>query len=382
MLRVARDDFANAPSMYEDEPVVVQDVLSMPKCDQWWDHISTRSHKEMVQVTQQRKASKTKLLLAQATKLVASASSHGNPLFLTSIGSSCSTDQLPLYDTLEELFVNPDTDFEDRNDWFAYLGRHAPTYDTLVVSGEGSTFPNAISSHPFTKTILCLQGSQLLRVLPPNGDIAKKYWNDDQTQNKAKQAQQPPQPIWGESWEGFPYSLGSQLNPSLNLFAYRHSDVEAEPPSAYPHYAEDPTQLHPSFAMPPIEYYDWNNHDSWYSGVVLPGDVAVIPPGWWYQAYNAEKTEDDAPPGVCVLSQRCGGSPMGAQLVQHLLDSAFDGNSRLQLIHEDPDYYYTMEEAQDLVDKVFDVLQDHYEENDENSNNDPTRSKKKSQSER
>ncbi|CAB9503319.1 expressed unknown protein [Seminavis robusta] len=375
MDRVHRSTFTEAPGMWEDVPVVLEEFLDVSECEEWWQHISTRSRNEPVQVHGDSSSSQQLMPLRRAVTHILQSSSHATPLSATSLGSSCSTDQLPLYDRLDALFTEDDTD--DTMDWLsACFGRHVPLYDTLTIEGEGSS-ATPISSHPFTQMILCLQGDSLIRVMPPNPWMRLCSTSLDRL-----------------AWEGFPVSFGNQLHvgqqkhhkDSLSLFALRHQDVQLDdedeeeydddPYGPLQEWAEEATLLHPNFAIPTNQDDDNDDDDAWHSSVLLPGDVVVIPPGWWYQTYSTNQA-------VCVQSQRCGGSEMGCHLVQHVLEQAGISSKLLlqnYLESENVDgaavysseRYYTVTEAQELVDALFETLEDHYDNNDDDDDDDTT----------
>ena len=351
MHRVAKRYFRQAPSMFEEEPVVVEDTLPIEDCEIWLSHILTRSKNEPVQV--QRKNKWNNLKLTDATDLVLKESSHADPIFVRSAKSSCSMDQLPLYDVIEDLFDNEQTQqYEDTLNWFSSFARHAHIHDTLVVAGEGAT-SSTIQCHPFTKTTLCIDGSQLWRILPPISQTNNPLLKHSAT------------PIFTRAWEGFPFSIGYQTASQHNLFAFRHQSVKTgrnfdeeddgedddeleEAECKYDNFqewAEDPNMLLPNIHTP----LDSDGYP-WHSTVTLPGDLLVIPPGWWYQSYNLE-------PSVSIQSQRCGGSEMGQSFVRHILKtSGIEGMFQLQ--KED---YHTPEEAKAIIDTLFELLQEHYQ---------------------
>ena len=63
---------------------------------------------------------------------------------------------------------------------------------------------------------MCLDGSQLIRILPPLRDQPNDRIRNDAT------------PTFMESWRGFPVSNGYRANSHHDLFAYRHRDVSWE----------------------------------------------------------------------------------------------------------------------------------------------------------
>ena len=409
MYRPSRIDFADAPEMFEDEPVVIEDVLAADTCEQWISHILKRSNKEAVQVERQQQRQHHTLLmpLGQAIEWVTRASTHTDPLCAVSLGSSCSTDQLPLYDTLEELFVDYDepTRSEDTLDWCACLGRHAAMHDTLTVLGDGAR--SNLAAYPVTKLILCLQGRQLIRAIPPLPSSQPKQSSSNSTTDNLETSFPATKPIWTKAWEDFSFSMGTQVSdPNLSLFAYQHRN--AAPTSSksvhdfdtLQEWADDPHFFQPNFVIgrsqtppliPPLNNEILPNysrrdahgrHTAWHSSVLLPGNVAVIPPGWWFQTYQAGSTEDGnnrKKTNVRLMSQRCGGSTRGVQLIQHIMTESTslstsrvrsrdqypqrllclldtDDDTRSTIFSNGDESYYTSDEAQEIVDEVFDIL--------------------------
>jgi len=370
MHRTYLEDFACAPGIYEDVPVVVQDVVSEEDRQLWMRHILTRSKRELVRFQRNHQPERSVALQDAAEQILISSSgqsSHADPMYATSYGSSCSTDQLPLTDTVEDLFVNEFTETDDTFNWFSCLAPHASVYDTLVLAGEGAS-SSPIQSHPFTKMSLCLKGSQLWRLIPPS--------------NKVLQASASP--IMTTAWEGFEFSTGLQAPLDWNLFQYRHRDVDREimdinqfdsddddedeysKHEAFQMWAEDPTSLLPNFNLPrSIEGNDDRNfvadddgNHFWHSTVTVAGDLLVIPPGWWYQSYNLGESS------VSVLSQRCTGNAECRKFIGHITENSrpYMGGKfwGFMLKELQGDAFFTPEEAQETIDFLFELLGDNY----------------------
>ena len=88
------------------KPVLLSEIVNVRDRRSWWKHIQTRSKNELVQVHRQLSDATFEQELIHALALLQTAS---EPIYVSSIGSSCSTDQLPIYEFCESLF---DTDVQ------------------------------------------------------------------------------------------------------------------------------------------------------------------------------------------------------------------------------------------------------------------------------
>jgi hypothetical protein len=362
MHRSSKLAFSTAPSVYDNVPVVVEEALTPKEIEHWLSRILSQCKNAPILAQFEKDQSKTPMPLKEATKLVIEKSTHEDPIYLSSVRDTAShvfTEGIPLKAFKDTLFAQEHTTDEDTFDWFNCFAQYAKVHDTLVVAGEGSTSP-CLQCHPYQKLILGLDGSQLIRILPPlmqqpNDEI--RAWAS---------------PSYMESAFGFPVSNGYRANPKHDLFCYRHRDVtweleqmtkedaakdkDAIPENKYcnrydnhfQHWAEDPKVFQPSFEVRGSDT-DQAHHDLWHSTVILPGDMVVIPPGWWYQTYNVE-------PSVSLLSQRCGGSAMASAFIHHALETS--GVDRMLRIEEDDTH--TEEEAMTIVSGLFEVLDEYY----------------------
>jgi len=361
MHRVPKAEFAQAPSIYDDLPVVVEQALSSPETDQWLNKVLSHAGKEDIMVEFGKDQSQAAMPLQKATELAVEHSSHSEPIYCASTAETASpafSQELPLDELKDALFNNEHTAEEDTLDWFKAIKQYAPVHDTLVVAGEGSTSP-VVQCHAFSKLLLCVDGSQLIRVVPPISEQPNDLLRDWAS------------PTYMEAWQGFPVSSGFRANPSHDLFAFRHRDVsyelaQLEKDSSgetkqsnrydqfFQHWAEDPNVFHPNFEVqgstPTIcPQGSQNHHDLWHSTVLLPGDMVVVPPGWWYQTYNVE-------PSVTMSTQRCGGSRMASRFIHHALETS--GVDRM--LQLDKDGRHTHDEALTIVSGLFEVLDEHY----------------------
>ena len=378
MQRVAPTDFARAPTQFQDEPIVVEEALSTKECDDWMQHMFQKSPQEMVLVQKGagEKMMHAKMPLEEAIEEVLTKSSHWDPIRLTSIGAkACSTDQVPFQDLVNGLYKNnkdkkdkdsstssdlattDNEEKEDTLDWFDCFAKHIPVHDTLVVAGDGAPSPT-VQCHPYTKYHLCIDGSQLIRLVPPLPYRANPVLEHAAT------------PIVQEAWDGFPMSLGCQtrLSQNLNMFAHRHRDVDhsVEDPSLrelkagtnlyeqFQHWSEDPSMFHANFFLPAEHPKQPKlHHDLFHSTVLITGDMVVIPPGWWYQTYHLE-------PSVSLHTQRCRGTATATQFIDHIIQA-----SGMDFHFDDDKERHTKEEAQSIVDTLFELLEEHYDAEDE-----------------
>lgn len=359
MHRVPKQLFMEKPADYEEVPVVVEQVLGSKETDQWLSKILSHAKDEDVVVRFLKDQSKTVMPLHKATKLVVDESSHEEPIYVESSGKTSSpmfTQEVPLDQLRDSLFESEHTKEEDTLDWFAAVRQYAKVHDTLVIAGSGATSP-AIQCHSYSKIQLCVDGSQLIRILPPLGLQDNEVLRDWAS------------PEFMEAWQGFPVSNGYRANPKHDLFAFRHRDVswelqqleqrghEGETKSRnrydqfFQHWAEDPNVLHPNFDVMGSNPHATvqNHHDLWHSTVLLPGDMLVIPPGWWYQTYNVE-------PSVTLSTQRMGGSKMASQFILHALETS--GVDRMLRLNKEE--RHSMEEALTIISGLFEVLDEYY----------------------
>lgn len=362
MHRVPKAKFAQAPGVYEEVPVVVEQALDSEETDQWLNKILSQAAKEDIMVEFGKDQSHAAMPLRKATELAVEHSSHSEPIYCHSVGETnppAFPKDVPIDELKDGLFNNEHTLEEDTLDWFQAIKQYAPVHDTLVVAGEGSASPS-VQCHAFSKLLLCVDGSQLVRVLPPLAQQPNELLKEGAN------------PTFMEAWQGFPVSSGFRSNPQHDLFAYRHRDVSYELEDLenggdsretqhsnrydqfFQHWAEDPNVFHPNFEVQgntptTCPQSSHNHHDLWHSTVLLPGDMVQIPPGWWYQTYNVE-------PSVTLSTQRCGGSRMASRFIHHALETS--GVDRM--LQLDKDGRHSQEEALTIVSGLFEVLDEHY----------------------
>jgi hypothetical protein len=276
---------------HQHQPIVVESVIDIDTCEQWMQHMATRSRNEIVRLLADNGSDDETITLKLAMDMAATQSTHARGIFsssLTKDGSSCSTDQLGWYDVQEDLFRDVD--------WFPYFAYYTTVSDALLVAGNGGT--SELTCHTWTTTYTCLDGNVLWRVLPPE-------CTDD-----ALLRPQPSTPtVWGN------HDISVSCTSTRNLFAFRHNDVpdnwsewtEEEQWYEMQDVAEGSERLLPNVDVEGL----------YYSTVLTPGDCLVVPPGWWHQSYALEPT-------MSISSLRCGTMLDAPNVVQTLLSGMAD----------------------------------------------------------
>ena len=226
MQRLSSADFrvAAASKAVPDEPVIVEDVVDERQCGEWLHYIKKRSRREIMAVRRGSDRQRLEMTLGDALELLIQ-SSREDPISAASLGSSCSTDQLPLYDVLDGIH-DPAGDDED---WLPLLSAYAPTHDTLALSGAGAA--SDLCSYALTGSSLCLSGKQLWRALPP-GSLSL-----------------PDEPIRREAWDGYSFSMGRRSRSSLYAGGGPGRDDGDGDPAALGFTAECAEELRPDPAV-------------------------------------------------------------------------------------------------------------------------------------
>lgn len=323
MHRMSVAEFQESPIL--NEPVVIENALDYRGCSKWWTHIQTRSAQEDMIV--ERAGGNSTVKLRDILSLAVKESSHQNPIYASSEGSSCSTDQLPFYDLLEDIF-----DGADEEDWLPLFSGHAPLTDSLVITGDGASCK--LQCHPYTCFSLGLAGNQVWRLLPPHSFPQGRS-------------------IDAKAWDGFSFSVGQTVK-NGELFSFRHQDVEAEEVDEdygfmdeekfveFQGLAEDADLLKPNLVI----------DDPWTSTVVLDGDLLIIPPNWWYQSYGLEIS-------VSLTSQRC---HTLSDFLEHIVIESNLFNNPVSRDLLERGEFTTMEDARDAIDELFTLLEEQGQE--------------------
>ena len=179
-----------------DRPLLIEQALPIEECHQWWKHIQVRSKDELVQLERQVTGSKHEQTLLHALETVSA--QPAEPIYITSSGSSCSTDQLPAYDFHQSFFEDPDS--------LPYFSLYTPLHDTLVVSGPGAL--STLSCYSITFLNTCLSGGSLEWRFLPRLEDTKGVLHAHETITR--------------TWEGYSFSLGEQSE--TNLFDERFDE--------------------------------------------------------------------------------------------------------------------------------------------------------------
>jgi hypothetical protein len=361
MQRVTPSNFKASPIV--DQPVLIEEWLDLEKCEEWLDHITTRSAHESVIV--QRSKSFESLPLEDAIESAMGKSSHESPVLVessSSNGSSCSMDQIPLYDLINELYTSSDRDNGSKNneDFLPLLSYHASLPDTLRILGQGAS--STLCSHSYTRYNMCLEGSVVWRLLPPSFPAL----GNNSATKKVTDVIRDARSLETVAWDGYRFSIGQQSKKSLYTFRdwniatdYPEDELLGETSTTLYKYqefceiAEDNLKLRPNFGLP-----NENNPNSkttnwpWHSTVALAGDILVIPAGWWHQCYALETS-------ISILSQRCNSADL-TSFLNHILDESnlLDDSAIDHSIIQEPEDGYTKEEARAAIDSVFDLLEE------------------------
>lgn len=299
-----------------NEPCLVEELLTLEKCETWRRHILTRSKQERVNMLSSSEGSDyyESLQLGDAIDAVLLGSGHSNPLYCQSYGNSCSTDQLGLYDLIQDVYQDEDV--------FPFINMNVPIYDSLMFSGKHSS-STLMQCHPYPTFFLCLDGNQLWRILPPSTALGNSTEN-----------------IMAKAWEDYHISVGRQS--SLSLFGFISPDMECNKNDdmAKLHdfgiIADSEEMLRPNFSP--------NKHH--YAGVLVQGDLLVIPPGWYAQSYNLE-------PSLTIGSHRCGVEVDLQHFLRHVEETAG--------IEENGVDFGGEQNAKSSIDGLFERLEQKYE---------------------
>ena len=226
-------------SLFKD-PTIVQQALHVDQRRAWWKHIQTRSKRELVAVERNNDHNILEMELLHALELIVHQSSE--PISIASIASSCSTDQLPIDDTVDSLFQGNNGKKNDNQ--LSKLSPYFPIYDTLRILGHGAT--STTEQLPLTRIVLSLAGGPM-KVACIEGE-----------EQVAGEVHFPVRERKLKTWEGKDFRLGRQSSVSI---------VENDPSSI----------------------------------LVEPGDVMIFPAGVWYQCQGIRGEQ----PCVSVWTQRC-----------------------------------------------------------------------------
>jgi hypothetical protein len=142
------------------------------------------------------------------------------PILVSSIGSSCSTDQLPIYDCCQSFFRDSDI--------LPHFSSYTPMHDQLVISCNQAK--STMCSKFYTTIIVSLGGGSV------------DYWLEPQTSHNQKTYDASRAVT--RTWEGDSFSLGWNSGESLIASNDKHTGTIR----------------------------------------VRPGDVLVIPQQWWFQS--------------------------------------------------------------------------------------------------
>mmetsp|Transcript_7879 Transcript_7879/g.11330 ORF Transcript_7879/g.11330 Transcript_7879/m.11330 type:complete len:331 (+) Transcript_7879:59-1051(+) len=276
------------------QPTVVEEALLPREYREWWKHIQTRSKREVVRVERQATGGIYEQTLLHALEVALFQSSSRDPIFITSTSSSCSTDQLPVYDFHESFFNSSGC----IGDWFPLFSPYTHICDQLVIIGESAL--SRLESNPFTILNTCIAGGPSIWKFLPFHSEEELVGQQVPFDKFEKQTQ---------TWDGYPFSTGWQS--TTNLFDER--GVENLKTTTI---------------------------------TTRPGDILIIPPGWWYQSSGVGQ------PNVSIRSQRCGKDDM-----QHLIEHIMSAKGIDKTIVIPDKKSIDMKEASCLIRELFEVVE-------------------------
>jgi len=241
-------------------PLVLTNILPQEQRRKWWKHIQTRSGQEEVAVQIGSPPHSFRSELGTLLKQLASTSeSDIDSIFVSSMGSACSMDQIPVYDTIDSLFREPDV--------LSLFGSFTPIHETLEISAGGAM--STLAARFSTMVFVHLGGGSIEWMCEP----ATKESLDALEASEAMT----------RTWNGNSFTMGWNGRGSL-------WDL---PPG------DDKSNLARLFRKE-LTSYSSN-----------PGDVLVVPPNWWHQSCASGR------PGIMVVSQRCSAAAL-PEMIQRI----------------------------------------------------------------
>jgi len=206
-----------------EAPVLIKDIVPLSSRQQWWRHIQTRSKNELIQVIQRGTILEQELCHALELIQASTDSQHDDPIYASSMGSSCSIDQLPVYDFCQALF--------DDTDVLCDFSIYTPIHETLVLSCNMAQ--STLSSRAYTSIIINLGGGST-------------QWRFESQKNDNEDAYKASSSVT-RTWLGNSFSMGWNSPHSLFADSASGTDIVA-------------------------------------STITTPGDVLIIPSFWWFQS--------------------------------------------------------------------------------------------------
>lgn len=217
-------------------PILIQNAIPESERRQWWKHIQTRSKNEVVLVDTQtvsvnenededdNEAGKSRLVSALERVQASIRQKSRDPIYVESIGSSCSMDQLPIYEYCQSFFGDSDI--------LSNFSPHTPMHEQLIISSNQAR--STMSSRCYTTTSLCIGG----------GPIEYRMEAISQENIAAYKGTR----AIARTWEGDAFNVG-------------WNSMEGR-------------------------LWDSENLGNIVSARVLPGDILVLPRNWWFQSQS------------------------------------------------------------------------------------------------
>ena len=339
------------------QPTIIKQVLDIDTRRLWWKHMQTRSKDALVKIENQSHRKRNDQLQRLRSSYGADRLLHDNDddadfdsdfyedngvyegkllptlkqleksydsLYVTSIGSSCSLDQLPIHDYVEESLFGmkggsgggKEGAKNKLRDLLPEFSTYLPIHDTLVISSNMAT--STLCSNTHTSIILNIGGGTIDYKFcnvatsghDEKADIGNLLLSGDESYCKSI----------SRTWNGYEFSFG--YNSPLNLF----DENEDETPTL----AETTSTV-----------------------TSYPGDVIVVPSSssgkswWWYQScandngtttnLHEEGKKGKPKPNISIHSKRCCRSYDLPHILQHnniQVDVAIMDENRNEIVKE------------------------------------------------
>ncbi|CAJ1933876.1 unnamed protein product [Cylindrotheca closterium] len=222
-------------------PILICDAIAQSQRRQWWKHIQTRSKSEMVMVDVQttsvedngggeEEEEEGEQPLQDALEKVQSSieQENGEAIYVASIGSSCSTDQLPIYEYCQSFFSDPDI--------LSNFSPYTPMHEQLVISCNQAI--STLSSRYYATTILSIGGGPI-------------EYEMEAISQKTIDSYKGTRAIT-RTWDGDTFNVGWNSGQDILMD-------------------------------------DWSdNQRDVVSACIQPGDILIIPKNWWFQSKSQQ----------------------------------------------------------------------------------------------
>lgn len=336
------DGVSSSQDLFYETPVLVENALSLDKCEAICDSLIGAGRD--LRVTVQRKTEGPSGSTTQGnqstTRLYECNFCQAVDLMMRSKPDDCFfcfsegllnekggeiEDTISILDSAKEnLFTRGNN--EKGDDLFQYFPSDVKPSDCVILAGEGAT--STLHRDPFswTGTSLCIEGSKIWRFIAPPGaqnvipgskgdsgvsridDILKSYRLQSSAWIKGSSEDNEELVPLSAGWQS-DFSLYDSKSSSLRS-AREWSDLEKD----WKLEAMTSIALSAETLTPSPQLTNNQNLSIW-TVVQNPGELLVIPAFWWHQTYALE-------PSLAVASQRCGLSRDTSRVIHHILDTS------------------------------------------------------------